>query len=407
MSFDSQWLTDDLQPPEHLEHVVNGCRQFLDTPESSSDAATLRDFPADALIALVTILVDRDEGAKLNQLNAVKSIRKVIGKTLHQLRSKGKRWTDTAGHVATIKHTQEELASYMSIPHPSGARFLILTGQHSTGAMAAVYALGHETNGLANFSDIPNVSRSKLANLVDEIARLQNLKSSEFLVRADPNLVRLRFREAVDVHRRLGKEFPADYHPFSGLLKQSIPKDEHPIDALIPTVDPALVRDGIDLFGHTDTSREPHRYRIGPADRPIMDPQWTRETGQRLRNAMDSPVVINDHQRKERVLVELDHIIEETFDVDFRLRMANRLLDAAYVLHVQQNTRLSQIALATANALRDQNQSVLDIPWAHQAFTGLFDADAFVTAISPTMMDDIAPDKESDTGSMGFGKKPI
>ena len=97
---------------------------------------------------------------------------------------------------------------------------------------------------------------------------------------------------------------------------------------------------------------------------------------------MDSPVLINDHQRKDRVLTELDRIAEETFDTDFRHRMANRLLDAAYVLHVQQKTHLSHVAMATANALLDVDQSVLTIPWAQQALTGLFDTEAFVAAMN-------------------------
>ncbi len=398
MTFDPQWLTGAKHPPEDQEKWVTLCRQFLDTPATQSDPTALVGCPTEALAALVTILVDRDDGLKLSQLTAIKRIRKAIGKTLHRLRSQGKRWSDESGHAGTIKIAREALPSYMSVPHPSGARFLILTGQHTSGSMAAVYALAHETTGLANFLAIPNVSRTKLSNLVEEIGRMQNVQSSEFLVQAEPALVRIRFREAVEIHRQLGKEFPSDYHAFSDLFRNTSQDDEHPIYARIPDVDPNLIHRGPELFGHTDTRREPHTYRIGPADRPIMEPKWTRETGQRLRNAMDSPVLINDHQRKERVLTELERIVEETFDTDFRHRMANRLLDAAYVLQVQQKTDLSHVAMATANALMDVGQSVLTIPWARQALTDLFDAEAFVAAMNSRDPHSSTPVGDEDGG---------
>ena len=119
---------------------------------------------------------------------------------------------------------------------------------------------------------------------------------------------------------------------------------------------------------------------MGVVDRPIMDRSWMKNTHDRLLNAMQNPVLINNSQRIEQVLAELDRVVIETFDDSFRTRIANRMLDAAYVLWKQSLNERAHIALATADALLKPNVSALDIPWAKESFVGLFDAEGFVEA---------------------------
>jgi hypothetical protein len=54
--------------------------------------------------------------------------------------------------------------------------------------------------------------------------------------------------------------------------------------------------------------------------------------------------------------------------------------------------------MATAKALLDVDHSVLAIPWARQAFTGLFDAEAFVAAMTANDPTSPHPTGDEDGG---------
>jgi len=386
MSFSEKWLTGEEIPPTNMLPTVELCRTFMGSNSDSALLKAIASMPKDACIALAIVLAKRGDGDRIETLKSVRSIRKTIGKELHRLRSDGCEWSSSAGTKGTkgtITYASDPVPSYLSGAHPSGSRFLILCGHHPNGSMAAIYGLASETDGLSNFVAIPHVSRTKIKKLIDEVERMHSGRTKRFLVEADPVLVRTRFRQAVHIHRRLGKPFPDDYHSFSDLIRGPVFEEEHPARTLVPKSDSDWLHRGPELFGSVDKTTDPPSYHMGAVDRPIMDRAWTKMTQQRLQNAMSSPVLISDVQRKDHVLAELDRIIVETFDEPFRIRMADRMLDAGYVLWKQNEVALAHVAMATADALLSTSTSPLDIPWVKESIAGIFDADGFVETFSP------------------------
>ncbi len=380
MSFSEDWIENETLAPATMQPMVQTCRDFIELGHEKVSLDSVAALPKDVLIALATVLAKRGDGNRIAALQTVRTIRKTIGKVLHQLRSEGHQWSVTEGTTGKLSFTVETLPSYLSVPHPSGSRFLILCDRHPDGSMAAIYGLASETEGLGNFVAIPHLSRSKLKKLLVEVDRMQLTRKEQFMVEADSILVRTRFREAVEIHRRKGKPFPEDYHAFSDLIRGPLLEAHHPVRDLFKPKDGAWLTRGPELFGTSDETTDPPSYKMGAVDRPIMDRSWMKNTHDRLLNAMQNPVLINDSQRSDQVLAELDRVISDTFDAPFRIQITNRMLDSAYVLWKQGQHDLAHIALATADALADATVSALDIPWAKEAFVGLFDAKGFVQA---------------------------
>jgi hypothetical protein len=400
MAFNPDWLADGEDVPSERLDEVHILRAYLDHKNDNVDQRELVSCSPEGLLSLVERLSGIKDGARLEQIkrsSLPKAVRKLAGKSIHRLRTQGVTWTIPQGTTGTMAYKQDVLPSYMSLPSPTGMRFLILTGRHANGSLVAVYGMAHDTEGLENFIALPDVSRTRLKKLLDQIERPHHLPLRSAMSEADPALVRARFVQAAEAHRVLGKPFSEDYHRYKTILDGDQLDGEHPATCLVVGVDDALLLRGIELLGKMDTCGEHTHYHYGLADCPMLGQKWINEMSQRLENAATSTVVINEAQRRERIVAELDRIIVDTYVPEFRKLVSDRLLDAAVVMHQQNLKSEAEIAATTAQALLDPERQILDIPWARKGIMQMVNIDAILGAQSPDALEHDDEPTEDDT----------
>lgn len=377
MAFDWTWLTDTSPATEPHRETVEVMRRFLTEPDFAPLVARVAASSEDALRALAEVLVERRDGTRLAHLREApalpKAARKEIGKAVHRLKTVGVACEVGGAVVGTLAIVQEMLPSYMALPLANGIRLLLLTDRVG-GALQTAYVISHETDGVDDVAAIREPSRTKLRRLIEDVERGAS-EEGLFFVEAEPALVRTRIREAVAVQRARGKPLPQDWAEVQALVNAGPGIDAHPVHALVPSPDPGLLERGAELLGVTDLVTG--KYRPGIADRPLPSDAFENELMKRLHDAWDSPLVVSDAQRRERLTSEVDRMLEDFFAGGVRQSTAARLRDTAYVLARGGRVDEAATVLVTADAVADSSRPLADIPWARESLRTLVDLDAF------------------------------
>jgi hypothetical protein len=225
---------------------------------------------------------------------------------------------------------------------------------------------------------IQDPSRSRIRKIIQGVEAHRNVEFPIRFVECPAPLVRRRIQQSIEVHRARGISLPPDYAQIKPLIDGEVPV-EHPVLAEIAGTDSNLVLRGAELLGQQSSGD----YVPGLVDRPVLKESLEREFHQRVLNALDSPVVLDESQRRERVLLELDLIVRDVFDEEMRQRCAERLLDSAWVLVHSGQAEPAAVAAASATALLNGALNPLDIPWARESIVGLVNVDAMLQGAAP------------------------
>ncbi len=378
MPFETTWLTsEDAEIPTEQQAEVAAMRDFLSQPADLSAGEALASSSLEGLLSLVATLTDRQDGSRLAILKAAglpKKARKAAGKAVHKLKTRGIACELPTGRVATIGYQTDVLPSFISVPLASGEELLLLSGR-PYGQAVTCYAVADE-NGFEELVSIEEPSRTRIKRLIDRISDPRGSDLDIYFVEADPAYVRSKIQAAMTRHRAANKPLPEEWPQLQALIEQGDTHDgEHPARTLIGTVDASLVARSGELLGRVQHHGDHTHYIGGKCDRPVMEDDWQKAASQRLENAMESPVVVDDVQRRERVTDEVDRLADEVFDEAMRQKCAARLTDTAFTLFKRGDAECAAMSLATADALLDATQKTLDIPWCRDSIHGIIDID--------------------------------
>ncbi len=397
MSFETSWLTTTDELPAEVGERAEPLRAYLADEPTLDAARGLAAADLDGLIALAEVLESNQDGPRLALLRDAKlprKARKAVGKAIHRLESRGVTVEATDTRVGTMGYHTEPLPSYLSVPMPDGAQLMMLSdrryGQHVT-----VYAVT-TPEGLEELAAIDEPSKSRLRRIVDDLTEGGRMGVEMFMEPVPQALVRQRLRAGVARHRDNGRAMPDDWTVLAEVIEQGDTHEgAHPIRDLL-TADPDLVGRGPELLGGMcDHEGHGHaHYHPGPADRPVMTEDWQKQANERLKVAMDSPIVVDEVQRRQRVVDELDRLTEEVFDADKRAEVAGRLEETAWLLHLSGRQDLAELTLASADAVANTDRGALDVPWLRESIHGVVDVDAMLELHAAQKAHDAASELE-------------
>ena len=381
MDIEASWITDnDSVPPEFTE-VVDRLRAFLSSDDIVAEAAALSDQSPSVLLPLIDVLLTAKDATRLTAIKTAgpsKVVRKACGKAIHRLKAQGVSVSESAARVGSLTYVKEDLSSYLGTPLAMGLRMVILSGR-CDGAVTSCYAVLHESEGVDQLMAVKDPSRSRLRKIIREIESQPNGEIPVRFVECPPELARQRIQQSIAVHRAKGRALPTDYSHIKPLIDGDGLIHGHPVFAELGALDEQLIARSAELLGH----RTSDGYKHGPADRSLLTRDLQLEIHQRLTNATESPIILDDVQRRERIQLELEHIVRDLFHVEHRALCAERLLDTAFVLAKTGQVEVASIAAVTARALHSENANPLEIPWACQSIYGLVDVDRVAQGLPP------------------------
>jgi hypothetical protein len=356
-------LTDPDTTPVALKAVANQLREFADGASGSAEAAALAKVNDDALMALVKLLVSRQDGARLALLQAAplaKVPRKEVGRAIHNLKAKGISCEIPEGRVGGIRYTVEQLPCYLGLPLPNGMRFILMS-DIIRGQVEACVFIGTDAGEINQIAPV-DATRSRFKKVLEQLQGTAHADGFP-MVFAETSLEHARtlIHRALSAARGKGLPVPLEANRFEMLFGPP-PKAEpvHPALALLGEPDPALLERSVGLLGHA------HRgggYHMGVVDCMFEEAIDVKAYQARLGEAAGD----DDEGRPERVKDALNGVVDEIWDTERRERSALRILDAAYVLAQSDSMNVARIAHATAIALQDTTVPAASIPWAHQA----------------------------------------
>jgi len=380
VTIESGWLTGEVSVPEDFVNLVAPLQAFLESNESELEATKLIELvSSEDLLVLVSVLAAADDATRISHIKAAnppKAVRKMCGKLIHRLKAQGITVSAKAPRIASVGYLREELSSYMATPLAMGLRMIILSGR-CEGALTSCYAVVHESEGVDQLMVVQDPSSSRLKKIMREVESQPNGGIPISFVECPHELARQRIQESIEIHRAKGHSMPSDYARIKPLIDGLGLEGDHPVLLSLGELDAGLISRGSELLGR----QTENDYHHGVADRLVLPTSNQREFQQRLMNAIESPVVLNDAQRRERVVLELEHIVRDVFHVERRVLSASRLLDTAMVLAQTGSRDFALVAAATARALLDEQIDILNIPWARESIFGLVDIDQVVQGI--------------------------
>ncbi|MFT5434869.1 MAG: hypothetical protein ACI9OJ_005585 [Myxococcota bacterium] len=374
-SFES-WIFTDVPPTDEHAADVAAARAFVAEEATPEAAAALSGASLPAVEALVAGLTERLDGSRLallKQAGMSKKARKVVGKAIHKLKTRGIECEAPTGRVGSLSYVKESLASWMSIPDGLGVRFMLLAGRTPNEQLECCYALGGGGEGVIDFVMIEEPSKSRLKRIMGDIESERDGFQARF-VEVPADLARTRLNESAAVQRSNNKPLPNEFADAHDLLAgDTVDRSTHPARALVGPSDAALIENSALLLTRDD---DDGKRILGEADRPLL----SQEQGDGLHGRLEA--IVHDDANKEDedrkralVLEELDTFALEIFTPTFTALQADRLLDCAYCLHKIGKAGDAKIALATADALMVEGASLLEIPWVKESFRGMFDVE--------------------------------
>jgi len=175
-------------------------------------------------------------------------------------------------------------------------------------------------------------------------------ESGQFLVHAPPEYVAFRAVEYEAVHENTGKSLPSRYLDFCNILRSSAGRYERPI-----------IYDEIGAeaaeFDASLAARVEELYDLDIFKGWVIEESRLRPYVEEYIKAEESPLVIPEHLKEDRIRRVLDRAAEELFDEQWRARYKRRLEENAYVLLKIGKLEHARIALSCALQL-----GALDVP---------------------------------------------
>lgn len=334
--------------------------------------------PDEVAGALCDALARRGDGDRLGELARAgdKALAKRARRGLHLLRARG-----VAAEIPSVEKArpvavepEEEAPALTSASIRDGERLLWYLRPHDTGGVEVLQARVTETEGLTRF-EVGVLPRRQWREVEQELAGDAVLLP----VREPRPWVRWLIEEAHQRALDAGRVPPRRYAEVKHLIERPEAPAEHPARALTAGI--AVERSSAEVLS------------LPEARTWIPDERLARKAFQEIEQLSQSPIVLDERQRKEQVRDILRRVAGEALAGPWRARLERRLLDTAHHLvsastaaHRATRDYLADAALCVKAAaeVADAARGVDEIALVHRLFELLIPKDAEPAAESPT-----------------------
>jgi hypothetical protein len=331
---------EDKLDQEHIEqlatsgHIDEAVQAVLSLPPQTVEPVliqTAKKLQADAVPLLQA----------LDQPDKPKAVVKPARRALHRLRSQGVEIPEVVPPPADMGLVggRRILRSLLSSVDGSGTQFLsVLFSAPMTGT-EGVDLLGSDLNGIFDMHVMQKAKREYDEGIVQ-------MRQEFTIIEAPTDYVLSRAREYEEINRRENQSLPSDYHIYRQLFHTPGREYDRPIvyDE-IGEVDASLAGKAHELFQIKDFATWFLKDQIEPFVSQVVE-------------AEESPIVLSDAAKQERIEHVLSNAAETIFTPEVRARYKRRLEENAYVLlHTDQAGLprsigdLAKVALACAAEL--------------------------------------------------------
>ncbi len=317
-------------------------------------AAWGRDADADlAIAARLGRHTDAAAAAALVELAAAaasKALRKELRRSLFRLQQRG---------VVVPEQPREEplrlgpppIEGYMSPSDGAGDQFFWLL-RPVPGGIVHLYAVVNDPLGMRE-AELNVVTRKAIRHLREDLQRKHEIR----IVEVDWQYCDYRMAQAWRWAGERGTQVTGDYPRLRTEISTKPPPEQmpHPIFA-------ALDRDAV----AADESL------LATSDELLREPElrtWfftqdeLRSLLERIRDVEESPLVLNEAQKAERIDALVTEAVSTEFGGEKQASIARQLLDMAWVFHASQRRDAARRALAVARALESSPRGGAGIPF--------------------------------------------
>lgn len=310
-----------------------------DTAADLAVAARLGDVAGDASVAALQEM-ERSASDKL--------VRKEAKRSLYRLAQRGVAIPEEPSAPQLVLDEAPSIDGKLSAIDGNGDQVVWLTRAGNNGVVN-IFAIVHESAGLKDL-ELIETSRKGLRALRADMEAQHGLR----LVDADWRYCDFLIDRAFRLTRERGGKV-GDYPGMRARLsREPVRECTAPIRDLLDAE--AIRQDAAALARSADLLREPElRAWIFPADRLRTYIETSLE-------AIDSPIVVTDEQRSERLREIEERAITELFDGAARSDWASRLETLAYVFHATGRIEQAQSAFAAALALEQSDAGGRGVP---------------------------------------------
>lgn len=298
--------------------AIRAARNYLDGGDVPAN------LPADVAEALVLALVQRGDGERLGPLGNAKdkALAKHARRGVHLLRTRGlKAEVPPPVPKQFVSHEpREPVASLVSAPVRDGEMLVWFVHEETPDSahLDLFQASVAEAEGLRTF-EVYRSTRRQWRNLEQTIEREAQLPVAQVPASYARWLLEEAYRRALD----LGRTPARSYAEIRQTLPELVAPAEHPAHGAIPAEAVAAQR---------EAGRPQRVIDVAETRTWIPDEDTSIKAITELREVVESPLVLDDRQRKERVSEVLDRFAAEAMRGPWRSRLVRRLLDLAYFL---------------------------------------------------------------------------
>lgn len=301
--------------------------------EADGDAAVLERLGRLASPDSVAALLE------LENATSDKSVRKEIRRALFRLEQRGLAVPKAQPAPTVVTLGAVEVEGYMSASDGNGDQLLWLV-KPRRGELAHLFAVINDPTGMREV-EMNQVTRKTLRSAREDLLSRHGIR----IVEVDWRYCDQRMRQAHRWALERGTTVQGDYVGARGQILQEEPaaEVEHPILAV---VDRAALEEAAIPEKAMALLDEPELRTW------FFPPEMLHAYIEEIAAAQTSPLLLNEHQQRERVEQILARAIREVFGGEAQESWRRRILDLAWVLHASQRQAAARAAVATAEALK-------------------------------------------------------
>jgi hypothetical protein len=251
-----------------------------------------------------------------------KLVIKSIKRTIYKLRQKGVRWEEKPPKDEPILRAPKpaEPKGYLGAIDSTGSRIIVIARAKPLRGLFVVFSIVNDLEGIQKF----NLNEFSKKGFEESVKSY--LSSVDFPLVTAPGAYCIHLlKEGSSLSRRLSKPLPQGYHDAENEFKDTAWDDHAPI--IYQYIREDEVKDQVYLLKESGML-----HKITPFSAWSLNNQEVQEYVSSIKEAQESRIVLNPHQKNERLNSIYRKALEELFPEDKRLLWKRRLEEMAYIL---------------------------------------------------------------------------
>jgi hypothetical protein len=284
------------------------------------------------------------------RLGPPKAVRTALRRALYRLRQAGVRPTPPPPPARPAPKTPVPTAAWVSAVDGTGSRGCWIVFEGPAGERTLLTGVLNDVVGILDVAGGP-IAKKRLGD------RLRAIREESALpwVEVPPAWAVGLFLEAQHAHAAAGTPVPAELARWQSLLDQGEVPGAPPIYTRIAP--------GTLAEDHAALEASAHLLEVPELAGWFLDPPAVQTEAVELLQATESPLVITDQIRAERLAALIDRTVESHFGADARQLWRRRLEEQAFVLDATARSAEARQAVAVARALADPDYAPRRIPF--------------------------------------------